>query len=78
MKGEVISDYSYEWESQLVKSVRRTYEMAQGELNKSNQKKYEKLYRKYKELKTELEELRNQYKKDTEVITYDCKRKFTC
>ena len=76
MNGELV--YNYELESQLIKAVRRTYEQAQRELNKSNKKKYEKLYNKYKDLKTELEELRKQYKKDTEVITYDCKRKFTC
>lgn len=58
MKGEIVSDYSYEWESQLVKAVRRTYEMAQREYEKKNMKKYEKLYGKYKDLKTELEELR--------------------
>ena len=58
MNGEIINEFSYEWESQLVKDVRRTYEQAQRELNKNNTKKYEKLYNKYKEFKKELEELR--------------------
>ena len=61
MKSELVGNYNYELESQLVKAVRRTYEMAQKELNKNNSKKYEKLYNKYKGLKTELEELRRLY-----------------